>query len=850
MSDMTQQNVQFKDNTAASSVDIGSGSEPTYQMGRMDPASLGQFLARPVRIYKATWSVGTKLYDNFNPWFLFFNDPAVIQKWNHFAYMRCTLKVKCVLAGTPFHYGKGMVNYVPFVTYDDYFGGVTSQDDLVPASQTPHFFTNPTESAGGEISLPFFYHKNYWTMKNLEFSDMGNLFISSFNTLKHAQNGTDPVEYVFYAWAENVELIVPTSYDYSPVTASGPLSRLSKHINIRKEAGGDEYGKGIISKPLTALANVASTLSAVPWLSPYAMATQQLASGSARLASLFGFCRPAILSALQFYKPSYGGKLAPTDYPETVEKLTVDSKQELTIDQRTVGLAGNKDPMAIATLVQTESYIDTFTWFPSDVEDGLLWNCRVTPSMVRQRSSDSAYFPTMLCYAAMPWKFWRGGIKYRFQIAKSKYHRGRLRIAYDPIEHSPGAGYNQTYSTVIDISQETDFEFVVGWARDAAYLQVEGFTGDNYVVATMSADNELMGDTPFSNGTLRVSVVNPLVEPGDVIQGIEVNVFVSACEDFSFARPWDINVAGLAHFPQTDPPGVDILDVTVGSKRPRVRKEAGESNMEEGTGETLSPEADEPEHAAEKDALIWPNILSDLHKVYMGEQYASFRTMLRRYVHSVTQARALAAGEGEAFSWTSQWFNMPPAPGYNPSLPDGQLRANRMTLLQYLRPIYVGWRGSLRSKYFACDEDGTPQNLAVVLQGENATVDTQTEWSNSQAYTAGQSTDVILGGIAGKYVTPTRLQSVAEVEIPYYSKYRFRLARNTDPGADPFEFSPELLHYVQLRQFAGLGLSDNWRVLIDRYVATGEDFTFFFPLHAPIVYKRTWSYTGATVNPG
>merc|ERR1712087_1021584 len=193
-----------------------------------------------------------------------------------------------------------LVSYNPFTAGDQ----VTVQrnfipQDLIQASQKPHFFLNPTKNTGGELSLPFFWPNNYLRIPEGDWQDMGDIVISSFGNLLHANGGNDPVTITTYIWAEDVVLTVPTSS--SPPTVltsqSGRRTRsMSGKDRGNKIGAHDEYGQGIISKPASAVAKASGALSSLPMIGPYMRATEIGANATSRMAQMFGYSRPNIVS--------------------------------------------------------------------------------------------------------------------------------------------------------------------------------------------------------------------------------------------------------------------------------------------------------------------------------------------------------------------------------------------------------------------------------------------------------------------------------------------------------------------------------------------------------------------------
>jgi hypothetical protein len=96
------------------------------------------------------------------------------------------------------------------------------------------------------------------------------------------------------------------------------------------------------------VARVAGALSDIPGIGPYAKATQMGANAVANSAKLFGLSAPNDLSH-SIFEPRAKQSLAVTDVKQSANKVTIDSKQELTIDPRTTGIQGD-DELPIASI--------------------------------------------------------------------------------------------------------------------------------------------------------------------------------------------------------------------------------------------------------------------------------------------------------------------------------------------------------------------------------------------------------------------------------------------------------------------------------------------------------------------
>jgi hypothetical protein len=328
------------------------------------------------------------------------------------------MHIKLLINGNAFYYGRALLAYEPLAVFDNTSynkqvrNNAYNTADLVRLSQRMKIFINPTESQGGSLELPFFYDRNALSIPDKQWSLMGECVLMSLNDLKHANGGTDPLSISVLAWAENVSYAIPTS--------SVP------EMGIPEMA--DEHETDVISRPASTIARYAGALSSVPWIGPFAKATEIGAGAVASVAKIFGYSSPANLE-YSIMVPNPRPSLAVVDTKYPTNKLTIDSKQEVTLDPATTGI-DSRDELPIASIAGRESYLTSFDWLQSDVRDASLFQVRVDP-FVKRVSSGEYHLPA--CAAAvLPFDYWRGTMRFRFQVVSSNYHKGRIRIVYDP----------------------------------------------------------------------------------------------------------------------------------------------------------------------------------------------------------------------------------------------------------------------------------------------------------------------------------------------------------------------------------------------------------------------------------
>jgi hypothetical protein len=808
----------------------GSYMDPTRDLALLEDASLQAWFSRPIQIAEYTWDVDSALNESFNPWTLFWENARNIEKIKNFHLLRSKLHVKILLNGNAFYYGRALAAYEPLKPLDN-----TSptrafvQEDLVRLSQRMHVFLNPTISSGGSLELPFFWPKNNWVVGNNDWRNMGEIQLASFNNLHHANAGTDPINISVLAWAEDVKFAIPTRATPQPPAVFGipeagpPTSKKGEHdINV-------------ISRPATNVARVAGALSDIPGIGPYAKATQMGANAVANSAKLFGLSAPNDLSH-SIFEPRAKQSLAVTDVKQSANKVTIDSKQELTIDPRTTGIQGD-DELPIASIAGRESYLTTFDWSVTATSGTHLWNARVDPGL-KARNGSEWHFPAC-ALAALPFQYWRGSMRFRFQVVASEYHKGRLRISYDPRIGASNGEFNTQYTTIHDIAENKDFTVDVGWGQDVPFKESLGWYSTAEYGTSPLTISILQG-----NGVLSINVLNKLSAPALDNEDVKVNVFISMLDDFEVAAP-DDKMSFLKFRPFVEPP----------EPPPRLGKygipESGDPNATDTDDDQDSPITD-PEAV---DNLGHTNIdTPGTTMVFMGEVIGSFRTLLKRAyraelrpVYESGSSSMYLTSRGSFPTYGGFVDGISPASGSMlTGFFDTRLyNTTPTTLLNYLGRAFLGWRGSTRwtvdaSAIHSAGTTGAGTtdmwtSLPLKLSRRNtfSNKDRVFSFDNTDVSNIIQNLNEMERGIDcyGQYLGTTSVNPVQTIEVPYLESDRFKFTGIDDN----FESESKGPGWEASITYPG---SSNERDVgfLTYYVSAGEDFNFFFFNGLPPVY--------------
>lgn len=806
-SQSSSENISFTDGDDPYMYAVKSRMDKTRRMQDTGSDQLSDFFSRPLKISESEWLVNSPLNVTIDPWTLFLENPRVANRMANYNLLRAKLHVKVLINGNSFHYGRAMALYHPQHTRDDFtdLGSVVS---LVQGSQMPHVFLNPTTSTGGELCLPFFCETNNVNLVNEEYPNLGRLHLISLNNLRHANGAVDQATVTVFAWLEDVELNMLTSVDMPALT---PQSGLEVD---------EANNKGFVSGPATVMSSKLALLSRAPIIGPYAMATSKFAAATASLAKLFGYSRPLVTKDPEPYKPTMVSSLATTTVPDGAAKLTVDDKQELTVDPTIAGI-GPGDPMNIKQIAMRESYLTTFDWLTGTSPESRLWNARVMPTLWNIDTGTSGIYLPACAMAAVPFKYWTGTMKFRFQIVASAFHKGRIKVVYDP-NFMESNEYNTNFLEIVDISEKQDFTIEVGIGQNKSLLTSSVPSGLPF---SAYGTSQLLS-SPVGNGILSVYVVNELTTPDtSAPRDISINVFVSMGDDFEVFVP-DNRFQAYTFRPQS---GMEVMS------------ESEPNNKES------------PPQSPQVDYLAIGNAYdSDLNKVFVGETIASFRPMLKRYaLHTTIGTRGGAAPQ---YTIAMRRTAFPYLKGNVEGAIDSTIVSapfnycNTM-LSHWVTLAYSGYRGSMRWKIIPLNTidprclphmsvERSISNLHYRYE-ESVTPSSGTTSSNaafsvSNPFADPPSATKCLSGVQGMAVSNWFVNPNMEFEIPFYSQDRFIPGKREDYSSPAAPFDDQL-NVWDLRLSVSTTVRPSFFGL---YSAVGEDFqTYFWTGLPPIYYE-------------
>lgn len=749
---LTSQTVTFTDNAKGEEYIAPRVSPGVALVDGTQDLQLGSFLARPTLIHTYAWTTAVtgETLATFKPWQLLLSSTAIKRKLDNFAFLRGTLHLKTVVNGTPFQYGSMRLCYSPLegIVPNKLRTNATSGIPyLIPYSQQPGYFLTPSANAGGEMTCPFILHKNWLDItNNTEVGNMGTCRLLLYYPLALAvTGGTTTVTLQTYAWIENLELMASTS---------------------KLTLQGDEYVEGPISGPATAVAKVAAQLTTVPVIGKFARATQIGAGALANVARLFGYTNAPVIEDVKMFVPSNGPQLASAHIGTPVQKLTLDPKQELSIDPAPHG-CGTEDELSLAFIKKKESYFGVGIWQTSDPVGYQLFNTRINPAtpssveLVNSTSSDVALrtYHTPLSYYGHLFRHWRGGLKIRMRVICTKFHKGRLIIQYDPRNDITASqpAENTVYTHIVDIGETDNVEFEIPYHQDTPWLATDHTLADNW-----SLGNSMPPRLGIDNGVLTVRVLTALTAPAS--GSIALQMFISGADDFEFANPVD-RIVGRPNILDTDPSFFNVQG--------HDKVEISTTSVCFGTPAKSNP---------------------DRYGMNFGESITSLRNLLHRYATlDTTSCSDMVAGRTNVYR--KHISIMPYTPGFDPN---GYLTANKMIAasgtapynfammhpMPYIANCFLGYRGGVNVVFtpdsqlvnsmsdIRVHRDTTTHTAQFVIYKRNDWANSDTD-SNRALELNGLG--IAQNGLSGMAITASRTNGSLSFNIPDNKRYNFSI---------------------------------------------------------------------------
>lgn len=759
----------------------------TINVGQDNVLDMSVFLERPLAVTSFSVAPGSLVNYNVDLWDYVLSHPSIRAKIRNYAYIRAKMNVRIAISGTPFHYGKVLVSYQPLAGFNENLNIVDSELSLNRSlsltylSQSPYSRVMDIKSNKPlEMEFPFISPQPVLRLFNKSpliipegspFNDavgFGKLYVQSLNPVRCASATPSDVSVFIYAYMTDVQLGAPT----------GTV------LTVGTESGKDERMSGPIEKVATRASEIAYKLTTIPVIGPYAKASAVTLGGLGSLAALFGFSVPTMENEPTRVKNQAFQNGTHVIGYDTGKRITLDPKQELSVDPRCV--QRETDDMSLAYISSRESYLDTFAWEESTVPlSTSIWMAPVNPSIVKAVPTGPSAFvvaPTALSFCATPFDVWRGDIQFRFEIVCSKYHRGKLAFYFEPnisqnVVIDTVLDMNKQFIKVIDIQEVQDISFTVNWAFPRAWAKVlpASLLGDLGTVGFLGPQL-----SEYANGYVAVTPFTSLQSPDG--SDISVNVYISSANMM-------FNQAIDANFPTARP-----------------TTESGELSSEEVTMMDLNVSSAD---------------ISQICEEHYGEMPVSFRALLKRF----NSVKDYEAPTGDAT--IARTVRVSDISNYPKVIPSYDGSSGSSSLYGYLRYAFIGIRGGTRRRFqLVGDVEYGRNNVILVRLDPPSAADIPYTVVYSSNLNAFESL------YRGSILFVPHVNGGFEYEVPLYTNNLFGMSFSEDPFPTTSIVENNLTRSHSIR--VAISKSPDTNVYYQSHFAAGDDFSMFGYQGAPL----------------
>jgi hypothetical protein len=484
---------------------------------------------------------------------------------------RATIVLRLEIQATPYQSGLLRLGWCPeyrtvaATTYNPF-------SYLITFSQLPGVVLDINETTSVVLRVPYVSSLDYWfvnqgsTVVDQKF-DIGTWAIWALTPVS-SPTGALPPNWALWTSIEDIEVIsmAPVNSAVTFTTAAPqlasqppltdlPLRLLSRSNSFRRTvtpqmAGAEERAQptGPVSGALALASRVAMFAGmAVPMISSYANPAAWMLRAGSMLASAFGWSKPINTSAVNRVFQTANNFQQNCDGFDTSWNLGLFADNQVTALS---GFAGTDvDEMAIEYIISIPSIINTFSFAATNVVGDVLCNIAISPlAMYYQLGTNglissavdttfSSFIPSPVFFVANCFRYWSGDFKFKFRMAKTKFHSGRLIVAHIPyyadaggtVFAAPVIGTPMNFKSHIwDLKDSNDYEFIVPYTCYRPFARVTDILG-----------------------SLSITVEQPLMAPSTVVPTIPIIVEVQAMPGFVFGAPMSPNYLPSPLIPKT-----------------------------------------------------------------------------------------------------------------------------------------------------------------------------------------------------------------------------------------------------------------------------------------------------------
>jgi len=662
-----------------------------------------------------------------DPWYLYLNNTTVKRKTSNYYKISGELILDVVIQAAPTQFGHAIVQLVPqgtefyappYTQLDSTLGAVAN--DLLPtmwqSTQDIYGDLVPATSEALEFRLPWI-------------SPQDHIDLTTMSTTGTLGGGPQT------QWRFLTHCVVPlgnatnmASIGSVTIRVYARLENVKLAIPLSLQTGEKKKKQGQVGKFASAVSSVASVLKTVPIVGEFAAGVEVVSNAVGAIADWFGFTRTTSSDPAMRVRQDVFPGLPNADGVDTSSVLAMLVGNKVSIDTAIFGSGEKVDIESFADLFRRKTLVNLLTWTTAMAPGAVLIAIPVAPFYCRNNGFSVDHwtvYPSPVALIQTMFHYWRGPMYYEIQVRCSNMHRGMLQVDYQPNVSFDGSDpTNTSYNKVFEIGADAVHTFRVGWAQNVMWRK----TAFDFNVGSADFNNDTL-----NNGMINLRVFTALTAP-DPAASFTVEIYVFSDENMTFMSP-----------------------VTPSSIL-RLQSGLASANMTELSNLVGS---------AEEDA-------ADITAISGGERIQSVRTILQRpYPHFLLgRVAAFVANLQQSASYflplEISWLYGASANAHPGILAEGWTPATWIT------QMYLGWRGSIRTKVITLD-GGVGQFAMGSTQVYGLSRSVYVAALNTMGATEFLTNGYALG--AGFVEANSATNASAEVVSPYYVPMRYNISR-------------------------------------------------------------------------
>jgi len=500
---MDQKGVAF--NSSFPVVGTTTDRKPNYargNMGEMD-YSFSSLVERKQLLNTITWTTaqpqGTILDSRAAPYECI--GRTSIPPFSQFMFWKGTIVIYAQVQSTAFACGKLMLVFAPFCTPQR--AAVLQLTSLSSISIAPNASLLAGNSTQVSMRIPYAHYKNYLDTAGMvgdPFGLLGTLSLVVFNPLRTGVDGQDFCTVNIYSSFEDTSFQIPRA----PPSNGNVFPLFEKH-------GGAISG---LSKNVVGVLNgVTDATNALSSLGSYALDNPNV---GVNFMPVINKAAPMMnhASNLQYCNVM--------DLHPGVQSVGDEKDFSTTVDECSIKYMATK-----------WCFLDTVQVKYDDAEGAILAILPLCPTMKLFNAPLNAVVDeTLMGYVAAPFKFWKGGIRFRFEFIATAIHSLRVVVA----THYAGTASSVDMDVILAQNASvfevgggvTTFEMEVPWRCATQWLEVPLGSASRF-------KNDLTNDSRYTMGEVSIRLLTRLQTMPSISDQIDCNIYVAMADDVEFS---------------------------------------------------------------------------------------------------------------------------------------------------------------------------------------------------------------------------------------------------------------------------------------------------------------------------